>query len=109
MILCVFVFSPQPGFRFPVFGRGVFRAAWCAAMPSGDAQCSAKTGREKRLPSSIVLGLVTPSGGLVRESSPNALNSGLGIIVICLDDTFDKDLSWKKRVYTLIYGQMNLE
>ena len=37
-------------------------------------------------------------GGLVRESPPNALNAGLGIIVICLDNTFDKDLSWKKRV-----------
>ncbi len=26
---------------------------------------------------------VTPNGGLVRESPPNPLNSGLGIIVIC--------------------------
>ena len=29
---------------------------------------------------------VTPNGGLVRESSHNPLNSGLGIIVICLDE-----------------------
>ena len=28
---------------------------------------------------------VTPNGGLVRESSHNPLNSGLGIIVICPD------------------------
>ncbi len=28
---------------------------------------------------------VTPNGGLVRESPPNPLNSGLGIIVICPD------------------------
>ena len=28
---------------------------------------------------------VTPNGGLVRESPQNALNSGLGIIVICPD------------------------
>ena len=28
---------------------------------------------------------VTPNGGLVRESSQNPLNSGLGIIVICPD------------------------
>ena len=28
---------------------------------------------------------VTPNGGLVRESPQNTLNSGLGIIVICLD------------------------
>ena len=27
----------------------------------------------------------TPNGGLVRESSHNPLNSGLGIIVICPD------------------------
>ena len=28
---------------------------------------------------------VTPNGGLLRESPQNALNSGLGIIVICPD------------------------
>ena len=28
---------------------------------------------------------VTPNGGLVRESPPNPLNSGLGIIIICPD------------------------
>ena len=28
---------------------------------------------------------LTPNGGLVRESPENALNSGLGIIVICPD------------------------
>ena len=28
---------------------------------------------------------VTPNGGLERESPPNPLNSGLGIIVICPD------------------------
>ena len=30
---------------------------------------------------------VTPNGGLVRESLPNPLNSGLGIILICPDKT----------------------
>ena len=29
--------------------------------------------------------LVTPNGGLVRESPQNPLNSGLGIMVICPD------------------------
>ena len=37
--------------------------------------------------------LVTLNGGLVGESSQNSLNSGLGIILICPDGSFRKDVS----------------
>ncbi len=40
--------------------------------------------------------VVTPNGGLVRESPPNALNSGLGIIPICSDTTIAIEwLTWQ--------------